>query len=664
MTMDPTPDTAAQVPPGQEQEAGPQLVEKPDDPLARDWNKKIAASKEHWKWYHQLVKHNREVVAGFDKKKKPGEKGFHKFRANLIQGTISSLMPNIYARNPEISVTGNYASRDLKLLCHTIEKVTNRQLTDAKLKKRAKATVKAALTCSLGILKVMYQRDKKEDPAIKSRIEDTQDNIEEVERLMLAINDPLQRSDLEVEKRKLEETMSALREKVEIVAAEGMVIDRVMSDMLLMDDAVTEFDDYVDADWLAQIIPMRKSSAEGQYKVKLDGAATYRGMADSDSASSGKVFAGRDTSKSDPMICVVEIWDKRSQRVYTIAEGCNFFLRDPYSPKAVGERWYPFFILPFQTVDGHVVAPSLVCLTEQLQEEHNDTRDKENAHRDLIKPGWYADKGEVKQKDMETFTHAQFGEVTLLDCNGKPIEQVIRPKQHPAIDPALYDTSKVRYDWEQVTNLQDAARSSVVQPKTATEASIMQQNLSGKVSEFRDSVEDFMQEISQYATQIELMELTEVQVERIMGPHKIGPLTRQEINPLTGQKTEVPVIDPSTGQPMEGVTEPSYDWPQLSRDEIFDMVQLQIRAGTTGEPDKLDQQETWLKLLPAIQPLIGQIMQIQATGGDAQPFINLLKETIVRFDEKLDVEQFIPKAPAMPAMPQGIPGNVTPLQAA
>ena len=84
------------------------------------------------------------------------------------------------------------------------------------------------------------------------------------------------------------------------------------------------------------------------------------------------------------------------------------------------------------------------------------------------------------------------------------------------------------------------------------------------------------------------------------------------------------------------------------------MIEMTIRAGTTGAPDKLEQQESWGKILPIIQGLVQQIMQVRAANGNADPFINLLKETIKRFDERLDVEQFIAQA-STPAMPPGLP---------
>ena len=599
------------------------------DELAKKWAKRIAHARNHWDKFHQRVRHNRKTVAGFNWEGDPKSKEFYKLRANLIQGTITAILPAIYARNPEISAIPLYKADNLKLFCKTLETVTNRHLGRADLKGRAKATVRSALTSSYGAVKVMYQRDIRQDPIITARINDTQDNILEVERLLSDIHDQNQRGDLEAKKVELEQLMLALNEQVEITAAEGLVIDRVMTDNLLVDPGVCEFWDYRDADWIAQIIPMKKSQAEATYKIKLDKAKAYSDGARSN-AKDGRFASASASLDEDRQIAILEIWDKTTQRVYTMAEGCDYWLRDPFSPPKSGERWYPFFLLPFQVIDGQFVAPSLVDLTERLQDEHNEARDRFNKHRDLCLPGWIAG-GDINEKSIKRYTDSEIGEITIVDTEGRPLNQVIVPRQHPPIDPAVYDTSAVRYDWEQVTGLQDAARSTVVQPKTATEASILQQSLSGRVSEFRDQVEDWLQEIAQYSAQILLFELTPPQVERIMGPPEV-----QEIN--TG------------GMPMQVEVKP-YDWPELSRESIFDMIEMKIRAGTTGAPDKAEQQEAWGKVLPIIQNLVTQIMQVRGAGMDAEPLINLLRETIKRFDERLEVDQFIPQAPAMPTMP-------------
>lgn len=632
-----------------------ELPKPPTDELAKKWRDEIGRARKHWKKLHQRIAHNRKKVAGFNWARDPKTAEFVDPRANLIFSTAQATLPNIYARNPDVSVTGAWRNGNVRLFCETMETVLSKQMRNAKLKKRMKMSVLAAMTEYFGIVKITYQRDIRQDPIISQRINDTQDNIVRLEGLIQQAEDPENRQDAELRRQELEETLKGLQEKSEVVAAEGLVIDRILPENLIIDDSVTEFDDYEDADWLAQAVPMKRSAAEALYKVSLSGAKTYKGGKDAmaggddgrdNEANKGSLLdsmaSGGAAAKDDEQICILEIWDKRSQLVYTMADGCDFFCRESFSVERVGQRWYPFFILPYAVTPGQFVAPCLVDLTEKLQNEYNETRDKFAAHRELNQPGWIA-AADANMKSLKRHTDALLGEVVLIDPDGKPLNQVIQPKQSIPVNPADYDTGPIRTDWEQVTGLQDAARSTVVQPKTATEASIMQQSLSGRTAEFRDKLEDLMQEMDEYAAQILLQELSPAQVERYTGPHKMGT-----------------VEDPMTGRQVEVVIEPAYDWPQLNRDEIFDMVEVNIVAGTTGAPDKAQGQEIWTKAFPVIQQLIMQMMQLAGAGQDYSPLEALMRETLKRFDDRIDVDQFLPaKQPTMsaaPGMPAGQPG--------
>lgn len=618
----------------------PKFREPPEaDPLVKKWQKRIENAKRHFRKFHERIRHNRQLVSGLDWEgdSDPGSKEFYMHRANLIHSTITGMLPNLYARNPEISVSPIVADRNLKVFCKTLETVTNRYLEDAQLKARAKSTVRAAMTCSFGVLKIIWQQDIERDPIIEQRIQDAQDNLKNVERLLMELEDDSARSEQEAVRSELEQTLAALNEQVEVVGAEGLVIDRVLTENLLVDPSVQEFSDYLNAEWIAHIVPMSRKAAEGLYGYRLDRATWY--SADRKTGG-GRLFGKTASNDEDVRVCVIEIWDKQSQRVYTMAEGCDFWLREPYSPDNAGERWYPFFILPFQLVDGCFIGPSIVDLTERLQDEHNTARDRYNEHRDLIRPGYIAS-AEIDEKTLKRFTDSELGEITLIDAGGLPINQVIVPRQHPPIDAAAYDVSQARVDWEMVTGMQDASRSTVVKPKTATEASIMQQSLSARVSEFRDQIEDFLQQIAQYTAEILLLTIDSVRVERLMGANPV-----QQVD------------DPITGLPMPQVIKTVYEWPEMPREDVFDMVQLKIRAGTTGAPDKMEAQENWLKMLQVLQPMIGQIMQLQMQGISPTPLINMLKETISRFDDRIEVEDFIPDmkpnqvAPPNPEQPQ------------
>ena len=535
-------------------------------------------------------------------------------------------MPNVYARNPEISITPAHAGADIKLFCSTLEKVTNRALEHAQLKNRAKSTVRAALTCSFGILKVMYQRNVHEDAYIHGRINDAQENLLFIEGLKKDLQDKDQANQHDVKRAELEELIRSLREQSEVQSAEGLVIDRVLTENLLIDPSICEFWDYTDADWMCQVIPMKRSQAEALYKKNLANAKIYQpGQGDppykkARRLASMQIDAG--PVSDDQQIAVLEIWDRTTQRVYTMVEGATEWLREPYSPPRAGERWYPFFLLPYQVVDGQFVGPSLVDLTERLQDEHNEARDRFNQHRDLCIPGWVAS-ADINEKTIKKHSDSRFGEITIVDTEGKPLNQVIIPRGHPKIDPIVYDTSAVRYDWEQVTGLQDAARSTVVRPKTATEANILQRALSGRVFEFKDQIEDWLQEIAQYSAQVLLQELTKEQVERYVG----APITKTTM--VDGQAITT--------------KEKTYDWPELTKERIFDMVDLRIRAGTTGSPDGIEEKEGWLKVLPMITSLSIQMQNLQARGMDYEHIRSLLHETLLRYDDRIDSNLFIPK---------------------
>ncbi|WP_293598189.1 hypothetical protein [Polynucleobacter sp. 35-46-11] len=594
--------------------------------LQQKWTARITHARSHWATFHKRVRHNRNTVAGFNWNADPTGKDFYSLRANLIHGTISAVLPNVYARNPEISTTPTHSGADIKLFCKTLEKVTNRALEHAQLKNRAKSTVRAALTCSFGILKVMYQRDPGKDSYIQGRINDAQENLLAIEDLARDLQGDDQHHH-DVKKAELEELIKSLQEQTEVQSAEGLVIDRVLTENLLIDPSICEFWDYTDADWICQIIPMKRGQAEALYKKNLANAKIYQPGQGEPSHKKAKrlaslqMNAGSGSVIDDQQIAVLEIWDRATQRVYTMVEGATEWLREPYSPPRAGERWYPFFLLPYQVVDGQFVGPSLVDLTERLQDEHNEARDRFNQHRDLCIPGWVAS-ADINEKTIKKHSDSRFGEITIIDTEGKPLNQVIIPRGHPKIDPIVYDTSAVRYDWEQVTGLQDAARSTVVRPKTATEANILQRALSGRVFEFKDQIEDWLQEIAQYSAQVLLQELTKEQVERYMGPPSTNATMVNGELVMTMEKT--------------------YDWPALTKDRIFDMVDLRIRAGTTGAPDGIEDKESWLKVLPMITNLSIQMQNLQARGMDYEHIRNLLHETLLRYDDRIDSNLFIP----------------------
>lgn len=614
---------------------------KESDKLAKDWSKRIEAARKHWNKFYKRCEHNRSLVNGFDWGEDADSENIVPLRANLIGAAIDSVLPNLYARTPEMSVVpvrkADVESKALDKFTETLGVVLNTYLDRGRLKMRGKAAVRAALTCSYGILKVVYQRDLETDPIIMGRLQDAQDNLARVDGLISRIaDDDAEHDRLEVLRTQLQQTVEGLKHDAEARRMDGLVIDRVLTDQLIIDPTVVQFEDYTQADWMCQVVPMRRSTVEETYKIKIPHARVYESSIDKalsmTAEKASMKSAGATEASDDDQVCVMEIWDRVSQRVYTMVEGCDYFIREPYSPEKVGARWYPFFLLSYKSTDGRFVSESLVDLMEKLQTEHNDTRETFVAHRKLCKPGYVAS-ADVDERSIQRFTDSVLGEVTVLrNAEGQDIRAMIQPKSFPPIDPQVYDTTLIRQDIEQCTGLQDAMRSTVVQAKTATEAQIMQQGLSGRVASFRDDVEDWLQEIAQYSAQVLLRELTEADVARIMGE----PQTQ---------------VDPLSGVAM--VVSRPYEWKtDLTAEQVNRLIKIKITAGSTGAPDKLSQQENWQKILPTLQGIVQMLYQLMPQGIDTGPVEALLRETVKRFDDRIDADQLIPQI-QMPQMPGG-----------
>lgn len=646
--MDPIPQNTPTADPVNLPTPGASQGQPDTDPLVNTWFKRVKDGEKHWENLHKRMRHNRKLVRGIDDSAKPEDPKYNKQRANLIGSTLTVVLSKVYAKNPEMSAAPTNKARPLRLFADTVSTVTQVMLEDAKLKKKAKSCVRAAMTCSYGIVKVQYQRVKQgeTDPIIRARIQDSQDNIQRLQSLIAEVEDKDQRCDLESKKRELEEALAGLQSQSEVVAAEGLVIDRVSSDRLVVDPAIEDFWEYETADWMAEKIPMRRSKAKARFPgFDLSSATSYKVGGDTkDYGQRRSIYSPVQSSPSDDAIVMVwEIWSREDNRIFTLVEGCNKqFAVAPYTPARCGERWWPYFILPFQSVDGEFAGQSLVDLLERLQEEHNETRDKFAEVRRRIRPHHIAS-SDVKDKDITVRLHPEIGEIVVVNTNGGQLRDVIQQANQLQIDPNVFDTAPIRGDWEMVSGLQDAARSIVVQPKTATEAAISDQSLAARVAEFRDQVEDWLTELAQYASELCLLAMTPPQVETIMGAPT--PPTPEDVAAAMAQGKPEP-------QPA-----PTYEWPaQRTPETVFNLVQISIRAGSTAAPNKLQQQDTWNKALQLLMPMVDKIRQIDMSGGDSTPERELVKETASRFDETIDVERFLPPKPAPRPAPMALPG--------
>ncbi len=538
-------------------------------------------------------------------------------RTNLIFATIATILPHVYAKNPEIAVTpteavGPKEYESIKGFCETSQVVVNNLLVEeAGLKSRAKANVRAGMSTGVGWLKLIFQQSLRGDPLILKRHNDLQDNLR-------AIEYDIARTKVETDSGKLATLRDdIMRQKLaiesnnEVKLYKGFVVDRVKTeDIFILDESIVEADDYVNAAELSHRVWYTDESFEQEFGLKVPKGATRYGAPSPDTD-------GEDSKKSElptgdqavSYYAVHEVWSKKSGTVSCVCEGAKGYCRKPYAPANVAERFYPFYAWQPNPVEGRWRGMSDVELLMALQDEYNTTRKGLADAREEARPVKVFRKGgELTEADIRNLSKRRVNQ--FIGVEGNPqidINKDIMQLDGVKIDHEAYDVSVIRNDMDLMVGLSDAGRSNLIQAKTATEAGILQQALMTRVAERQDSNEDMISEMARAALQIALRVFTRAEIQQIAGTDA--------------------------------------QWPEQPEtvEEIFGKVRVAVRAGSTGKPNAQQEREDWGKLVPVINETMQKVAELRMQGqfDMAKALIEVLKETFKRYDEKLDVDTFI-----------------------
>ena len=584
-----------------------QPVNEADKRLAADWLKRIETAVGRFDKDFKRFARNRKLLRGVNP-----ENEQERLLSNLHFANLAMMRPQVYAKDPEFAVKPSLGvpearKQAMERFSSTAEALLSECLVKrAKLKKRAKRMLTGAFATSVGWWKVCWQEDKRTDAIIVNQIKDTQDNLQRLEALRKDL-DETSAQNHELKVAQMRETLAGLQAKAEVTVARGLTVDFVLSeDVIVLDDSVLELGDYERSDAIAHRVWMTKDKLKQTFGRDFNGGKAYTAQ------STGQPTAGSKDPKQD-LYCTYEVWDQASNRVFHVCEGVEGFLREPFSPDWTGERWYPFFVVAFNEVEGQFYPLSDIELTEQLVAEYNDSR------RDFVRDRKYAlplniirKGGSLTDEDVKRLANREGGDTILVEgIGGQPIGNDVWSGQLAQIRPENYNTQPARSDMEMLIGGGDAARGSVLQAKTATEAEILSQGLRGRSAERQDALEDVLSDVGSFSLQILLRKLTPKEVEEIAGP------------------------------------EAAAAWPTMTQpEEYFKLLTVDVRGGSTGKPDRLQEQDRWTKLLPVIEKAMAQIAQLRAQpGGEqlAKAIAALVKETLRRFDERVDISQFLPE---------------------
>lgn len=600
----------------------------------------IKASTDKWQPVFRRIERSRNYVKGYVRGESRGKEIYDNeashenyVKVNMVFTTLQSLIPYIYASNPAVAcrpgqhVTPRHPEYTmLRNFSRTCEFAINDAFKESDLKKRMKAALRSAQAAKVGWLKMSYQREFFEDPLIRNRMNDIQDQLANIGQAMENLRESgvdVADEVAETKQAELEDMLNSLEAQVEVVKAEGLVIDNVRVEDMRMDPTIDCLDNYLQARWIAHRTFYSVNEAASLFNLtaqeKKD-LKKYAKNADGSPVREGEQYAGRATGiihatatqapeKDRNALCAVwEMWNKTTNSVYTMIEGLERWAREPWQPQTGGSRFYPFFMLGFNWIDGEEWPLSDAELIMELQDEYQLTRDQQAKHRSLMKPFWIADKGSISSReDVKNFEVSSLGEVVLVDGQGGKATEMFMPAQVTPMNPVVYDTTPIRMDIDTVSGLPEAHRGQVIRQKTATEATMQDQGLSGRTGEKQDTTECLLTEMSDYGLQIMLQE---VPPETIMQRYGMGAV-----------------------------------WPQFENKwDLYNMINMEVRAGSTGKPNKTMEREQWGRLLPEIKGTIDRALMMQAQLGlpiEDNPYVNILKETLRRMDERLDPLEFL-----------------------
>lgn len=590
------------------------------------------------------IKHDRDARKQWQKWRsyarggcKDAEGAEYAVDAPVLKSVLETQLSQLYAKNPEVAVdpsesVGDARDETVRDFARTSEIVLTRWFRDSKIKNAIRRAIRAAQVVPCGVLKLSLQVDKQRDPVIERRMNDLQDNLTRLRALQEQAGEPDGDQDATIAD--IEQQYRALQQQADANVRKGFVLDPYQLEDWLVDPGCAEVVDHLNADWQAfrtWMTPEKCMATFGLTVEEVDEFTRYtERKSDADTEEGTRERTTDSTDPAPGWIAVWEVWSLVDSTVYTVAEGGKGYLRAPYTPDYLPSQFYPTHLLGFSWIDGERWPQSTVEACHKLQDEYSTARSRLRVHRQRAIPKTGFNAALLPAPEARKLENADLQEMVplkLTDPNITNMAQVLAPIAYAQVDMGLYDVSPIMRDIEQMVGLQDAARTTMVKAKTATEAQIMEQGASSRSDSARENVETLVNDVARCMLEMGLQAYTADEIRRIAGERAI--------------------------------------WPDFTKDQVYDVVEIAMRAGSSGRPDTAAEREAWAALLPLLQALIGQIAQAQASGmhGVAVAYEELLRESFRRVDERIDVAKFLPSAQpidpmtGLPAVPQ-LPGEL------
>jgi hypothetical protein len=573
--------------------------------------------------------------------------------ANYIGTFIDILISFLYGQDPDVLAqptekVGTTPDENDEMFADTLQLVIRLLWKNARLKKYFRKMLRSSLSVGPGWLKVIMVVEKRNNPLIENKLNDARDNMARLVAKRETIKNKegdKDEEEINVLIKESELLMASLSDKLEVVFRRGLAIDFVRAEDMQVSLDVSEISDHLSANWNANQMFIQSDEAPMMFPrltaEDLKTAKVFYQRKDKKDSSAANVTAedaekytaatqtGGGAEDEVKFIRVVELWDKRDNHIKTMIDGVNKWARLPYQPPHASTRFYPYFELALFETDSERHPQSLTGRLIKLQEEYSSARSNGRLARERSVPGIIFDAQKITPDDIkkiERSVHQEY--VGVNPIGGDDIRKAFAEKPVGKYDPRIYDTSASVKDMEVIAGVQEALSQGISRTKTATEANIEQTGFASRTGADRDTEEDVLTDLARYTAELSLQALPYEYVVKIAGKLAFWP----------------------ENMPFE---------------EVVTMVNVEIEGGTTGKPNKDAERQSWATVMPLIRETIIVIQQAFAAGNVplAEALSELLRETLQRMDDRVNLDRFLPTLAATPegAVPaEQAGGAVTP----
>jgi len=530
------------------------------------------------------------------------------------------------------------ARADAKQFAQTIELVVAQLWKQSGLKQQALPLVGSALSIGVGWLKSTWQErtGPNPDPTAQNTINDLQDQIAQIKAMQEELAEG-EAANQDATLADLQQKIQGLQSQTEAVVARGLAIDFENGENIQVAPECGPLTNYLQAPWIAHrsFIPVDEDTAKfpkiadkvGTAKLFYakkpkdladrstnesdSGAVSQTSEHDADSYSSSTEQGSSDKGN----VALWEVWNKDDGVILPLIEGVDVYAAAPYPPNPGTTRFYGFFLYPIGVVDGERHPRSLIARSSKLFDEYNRARSNWRKARFRAIPKTAFNSAAVEPAQMEKLRTATSQEMVGIDLKDpeKNINEVLGEVKYAQINEALFDTAPIMREIEKIWGVQEALTQGVSVAKTATEAEIQQTGTNSRTGYMKDGLDDLMTDFAHYTAEIAVQKMDREDVVRIAGIWAFWP---------EGMKVA--------------------DLPTL--------VEISIRAGSSGKPNTAQRQHAWAVTLPQLMNAVQTIGQLRGSTPEdvADCYEEIIVETLNRTGDRIDADRFLPEPP-----PQG-----------